>query len=231
MQNYKFNDLENIMDTLLGENGCPWDKAQTHESIADELIEECYEAVDAIKSKNPANLCEELGDICLHVVFHSKIAEKNNEFKTEDVINGICEKMIRRHSHVFGDIKAVNAEESLINWDEEKQKEKGYTSKTDKLKKVPKAFPALLRAQKVQGIAEKSGVVINGGEINWSLANELSQMFSKKNTLTEEELGEVLFKIAKISRKFKLNAEIALTNYIEKFINRFEQEENAGKLE
>lgn len=230
MKRYDFDDFKNIMEVLTGENGCPWDRVQTHQSIADELIEECYEVVDAISNKDMSGLCEELGDVCLHVVFHGKIAEKNNEFTTDDIIHNIAEKMVRRHSHVFGDVKAGNPEESLLNWDLEKQKEKGYVSKTDKLRKVPKAFPALLRAQKVQGLAEKAGAFEDEDLSYEDVFNNFLKVYEKKNTLTEEDLGELLFKIARISRKFKLNAEIALTNDIEKFINRFEQEENAGNL-
>ncbi|MDR1687991.1 MAG: MazG family protein [Clostridiales bacterium] len=231
MKKYTFEDLKNIMDTLLGENGCPWDRAQTHESISGGLIEECYEAVDTIKSQNNEALCEELGDVCLHVVFHGKLAEKDGAFTVDDIIHGISEKMIRRHSHVFGTQKADNMDESLLNWENEKQKEKAYTSDADKMHKVPKSFPALLRAQKVTGIAsriaEKKNQTQNDEILNHCA--EFEKVFSNfleavklKNTADEALIGELLFEISNVSRKLKLNAEIALTNQIETYINNFE---------
>jgi tetrapyrrole methylase family protein/MazG family protein len=230
MKKYTFEDLKSIMDTLLGENGCPWDKAQTHESISGGLIEECYEAVDAIKSQNNEALCEELGDVCLHVVFHGKLAEKDGAFTVDDIIQGISEKMLRRHSHVFGEIKADNMEESLLNWENEKQKEKAYTSDKDKLRKVPKSFPALLRAQKVAGITSrieekknpsKSADIPNHYEEFKNVFSNFLDAVRLNNTADEALIGELLFEISNVSRKLNLNAEIALTNHIETYINNF----------
>ena len=121
---YTFEDLKHIIEELRSEHGCPWDKAQTHESLKVCLTEECREVIDAIDNQDKENLCEELGDVLLQVMMHSQIAMENGDFTVEDVINGVCEKMIRRHPHVFGDKKAVTPEESLALWNEIKKQEK-----------------------------------------------------------------------------------------------------------
>ncbi|MCL1844034.1 MAG: nucleotide pyrophosphohydrolase [Defluviitaleaceae bacterium] len=120
----EFEKLLGIMDTLLGENGCAWDREQTHESLRAHMIEECHEAVEAIDKKDTAGLCEELGDVLLQVVFHAKLAERAGTFTIYDVIDGLSQKLIRRHSHVFGDDKAVSAKDALLLWQANKAKEK-----------------------------------------------------------------------------------------------------------
>ena len=123
---YQLEDLVGIMKALRGENGCPWDKVQTHESLREPMLEEAYEAVDAIEKGDMTNLCEELGDVLMQVVFHAQIAEETGVFTLADVLRGICEKMIYRHPHVFGrgDVRADTPEEVLVNWEALKKKEK-----------------------------------------------------------------------------------------------------------
>ncbi len=121
---YTFEDLEHIMEELRSDHGCPWDKEQTHESLKKCLVEESQEVLDAIDNHDKENLCEELGDVLLQVMMHSQIAMENGDFTVDDVVNGICEKMIRRHPHVFGDKKASSPEESLALWNEIKKQEK-----------------------------------------------------------------------------------------------------------
>jgi MazG family protein len=117
------NELNGILETLLGGEGCPWDRAQTHESLRPNLLEECNEVIEAINKKDMAALCEELGDVLLQVVFHAKLAEGSGGFNINDVIAGLCEKLIRRHPHVFGGKKAVDAEDALRIWEENKRLE------------------------------------------------------------------------------------------------------------
>jgi len=144
----KLENFLDIMDTLLGENGCPWDKEQTHQSLRQHLLEECYETIEAINSGDMAALQDELGDVLLQVVFHAKLAEKAAAFTIDDVIAGISHKLTSRHTHIFGDDTATSAEDVLKVWEANKQKERNQ-SPAQAMEAVPKALPALLRASKV----------------------------------------------------------------------------------
>lgn len=230
-KNYSLEDFKNIMRKLISDDGCPWDKIQTHESLKRYLIEESYEVIDAIDNNDNDNLCEELGDVLLQVVFHSAIAEKKGEFTFSDVINGVSEKMIRRHPHIFDDADAENAQDVLDNWDEIKKKEKNYMSVTDTLKSVPRAFPSLMRAEKVQNKAAKVGFDFeNVEQVLDKLEEEIGELKEEINgnkCKIMEEYGDLLFAATNISRFLKINPEFALTNATEKFINRFEYIESA----
>lgn len=230
---YDFNDLCEIMKTLLGENGCPWDKKQNHDTLKQYIIEECYEAVEAINNKDYDNLAEELGDILLQVVFNSELADMNGKFDIYDVINGICLKMIRRHPHVFSDVKADTEEKVLKNWEEIKREEKKPKNAVCCLKEVPKSLPALIRAQKVQAKASEYGFDFeNIEEIFKKLDEEKKELIesykSGKKGDIFAEFGDLLFTAVNISRFLSINSELALTNATEKFINRFEYIETAA---
>lgn len=224
-ETYDFGDFKKILEILTGENGCPWDKVQTHETLRQYLIEECYEVLDAINKKDNENLKEELGDVLLQVVFHSVIAEKDGEFSLSGVIDGVAKKMIYRHPHIFSDAAAESPEEVLDNWEELKKKEKGYKTRTETLKNIPKSLPALTRAQKVLKKAETNDRLSSLPQI----LNELKDIFDNINTdsLSDNEyceciIGDILIKTVKISNFLKINSEFALTNAVEKFINKFE---------
>ena len=137
---YTFDEFIKIIADLRGENGCPWDKVQTHKTLKKCSMEECAELMDAIEDENDPGMCEELGDLLMHVVLHSVIAEERGVFNFDDVVQGISAKMIRRHPHVFGDVKVNGSEQVLANWDEIKKTEKGQTTATETLKTVPKFF-------------------------------------------------------------------------------------------
>lgn len=238
-EKYSFEDFLEIMDILRGENGCPWDLVQTHESIRENLLEEAYEAVDAIDNKDMENLCEELGDLLLHIVFHAKIEKEAGRFTIEDVIDGISRKMILRHPHVFGDDTAKTPDEVIYNWEENKKQEKGYKKETDRLKSMPKTLPALMLAYKVQNKASNSFESDNLEDAVKRSKEALDELYElyKNGEKTEQtaKIGEVLFNMVNISRIFEINPEIALTNVIKTFINRFEHLENmavsdGGKL-
>ena len=232
MENKKhtFSDLIAIINRLRGEGGCPWDMVQTHESLKTAMIEEAYEAVDAINNSDMKNLCEELGDVLLQVVFHSQIALEEGEFDINDVISTVCEKMISRHTHIFGSDKADTPEEVIETWERNKIKEKGYKTHTESIRSVPKALPALLRARKVQKRAAEAGLDFKDEkEAVEKFFEEISEFMEesrKKNGNINEEFGDLLFSAVNISRFFKINPEFSLTNSIEKFINRFEHIEN-----
>ena len=229
--NYDVQDLTKIMEILRSENGCPWDKEQTHESIRNNFLEEAYEAVDAIDSGDLAALKEELGDVLLQVIFHTQMEKEKGNFDLSDVADGVCKKLILRHPHIFGDVQADTSEKVLENWDKIKMVEKDQTSYTDTLKSVPKAFPALMRAAKVQKRA---------GKANFDWDDVYEPLFKVGEELAEleeaveggcpfriqEEFGDLLFAAVNVSRFLKVDAEEALAGATDKFIARFESLEN-----
>jgi len=229
-ERYDFNDLKQIVTTLTSENGCPWDKVQTHKSLKAYLIEECYEVIDAIDNKDNLNLCEELGDILFHIVFHSVIAEKENSFTLDDVIDNISKKMINRHKHIFSNNIINKYSDIEKSWDEIKKIEKDYKSQTEILKSVPKSLPALIRTEKVQKKASNLGFDLenldNAMQSLYSEIHELEEVLYKTDEQKYEEFGDILFACVNLSRFLKINPEFSLTNSLEKFINRFEHIEN-----
>ena len=152
-----FHDLIEVMNTLRDENGCSWDRQQTHESLKKFLIEECYEVLEAIDEKDEDKIIEELGDVLLQVVFHAQIGKEEGYFNINDVIKGVTNKMINRHPHIFKNIESKNPEQVLESWENIKNEEKGFNNYTDTLKHVPKNLPGLMRAYKVQEKAAKVG--------------------------------------------------------------------------
>jgi len=223
---YTMDDLIDIVKQLRGENGCPWDKVQTHESIKKSFIEEVYEAIDALDSGNDAMFANELGDVLLQVVFHSVLAEERGAFNFDTCLNEVCTKLISRHSHVFGDDKATNAEESLSVWEKNKVKEKGLKSFTDALNDVPHSLPALMRAEKVQKKAKNAGFDWDDAEEAKAKIieelNELDEAVGQKDfDKTEEEFGDLLFAAVNTGRFLKVDSEIALYKATNKFIKRF----------
>ncbi|MCH8523046.1 MAG: nucleoside triphosphate pyrophosphohydrolase [Balneolales bacterium] len=218
-----FSDLVRIMEILRKE--CPWDRKQTHESIKDLMVEEVYEAIDAIDNQDYEDLCKELGDMLLHVVFHAQMASEKSTFTIEDVIFGIQEKLIRRHPHVFADTVADEEGTVMKNWEKIKQAEKNGNQSV--LSGVPQTLPALLRAQRMQ---EKAG----GVGFDWSewkpawdkLEEELLEFRELVGSNSKEELagefGDVLFSIVNVGRLLKLNAEDSLRLTNNKFQSRFE---------
>lgn len=227
---YSFDDLLRIIARLRAKDGCPWDAEQTHDSIKKCMVEESYEVIEAIESGDMSKVYDELGDLLLQVVFHAQIAKENGEFDIDDVTNAICEKMIRRHPHVFGDVKVNNSDEVLDNWDEIKKEEKGEKKMSETLKSVSAYLPALMRAQKVQKKAAKVG--FDWTDISGALGkvreetDELEEAV-KNNSNKEEELGDLLFSVVNTARYADVDAEEALTKATKKFILRFENMEDA----
>lgn len=234
---YTFEDLRKVMDILRSKDGCPWDLEQTHESLRSATLEEAYEVVDAINNNDLANLKEELGDLLLHVVFHSKIAKDDHHFTLDDVIHGIVEKLIRRHPHVFKDAQVQDAGQVVTQWEDIKKVEKEYDNQSQRLKGVPKALPALVRAYKVQKKAAEVGFDFPDYKAAFEKIHEEVKeleiaLETGEKASIQEEYGDLLFSIVNISRFFEINPEISLTNATEKFINRFkgieEMAENKG---
>ena len=223
----KLERLIDIMKLLRSEEGCPWDREQTHESLKKYLIEETYEYLEVVDLDDKARMCEELGDVLLQIVFHARIAEENGDFNIEDVINGVCDKMIHRHPHVFGDVSAETSSQVLKNWEEIKKKEKGVKDQTSVLQDVPKNLPALMRSYKVQQKATQVGFDwTDPSDVFAKLREEIDELeveFNKhiKDGI-EDELGDVLFSVVNLSRFLKVHPELSLTQATNKFISRFE---------
>ena len=210
-ERHNIHDLVDIMVLLRGEGGCAWDREQTHESIRNNLIEETYEVVEAIDKSDMALMREELGDLLLQVVFHARIAEEEGYFNFDDVANDICAKLILRHPHVFGDIKADTAEKVLDNWDKIKMKSKDQKTSREVLESVSKSLPSLMRAQKLASKVRKRSI------------DELT---------LEERIGETLLNLSIICDRENIDAEKALYDACEKYIGSVaenEKEENINE--
>lgn len=225
-ENFDFNDLVEIMKYLRAPDGCPWDRVQTHESIRSNFIEETYEVIEAIDNKDSELLKEELGDVLLQVVFHSEMSAEENEFDINDVINGVCKKLVERHPHVFGDVKAENSEEALLSWDNVKMNSKSQKKQSEAMDSVSKALPSLMRAEKIQKKAAKVG-------FDWdNVDGALDKVAEETDELKEavdsgsyeqqcEELGDLLFSVVNVSRFLKVDSEKALYDACDKFTDRF----------
>ena len=225
-ENYDFNDLVEIMKYLRAPDGCPWDRVQTHESIRSNFIEETYEVIEAIDNKDSELLKEELGDVLLQVVFHSEMSAEENEFDINDVINGVCKKLVERHPHVFGDVVAKNSEEALKSWDNVKMNSKSQKKQSEAMDSVSKALPSLMRAEKIQKKAAKVG--FDWDNVDGALdkvaeeTDELKEAISKNDSkLQSEELGDLLFSVVNVSRFIKVDSEKALYDACDKFTDRF----------
>ncbi len=225
-ERYTLQDLLEIMRLLRSPEGCPWDREQTHESIRSDFLEETHEAVEAINLHDTEGLKEELGDVLLQVVFHSRIEEEAGHFDFSDVVDGIAKKLIIRHPHVFADASADSSAQVWRNWDAIKRQTKGGKTQADLLRAVPRSLPALMRAAKVQGRAKRVGFDwpdISGAlEALDSETKELKQAIASGNAgEMEEELGDLLFSAVNVSRFLHTDAEQALTLASDKFIRRF----------
>ncbi|MBF0196722.1 MAG: nucleoside triphosphate pyrophosphohydrolase [Planctomycetes bacterium] len=232
-----FAEFVDVMKRLRAPGGCPWDMEQTHESIKSCLIEEAYEVIDAINSGDSDALQEELGDILLQVVFHSEIASSNNTFSIEEVIQGISEKMIRRHPHVFGEVDAKDSTQVLKNWEQIKMKEKGDERKSI-LESVPNHLPALQKAQRVQSRAARVGFEWRKDQVHEVIAKIREELDEFEEALNQEdekamemEMGDVFFSLVNLCRYQKIDSEEALRGTINKFMKRFAYIEESLKSE
>ncbi|AQS60454.1 nucleoside triphosphate pyrophosphohydrolase [Desulforamulus ferrireducens] len=233
---YPLDPLVEVMAALRAPNGCPWDREQNHESLKPYLIEEAYEVIDALDQGEMYKICEELGDLLLQIVFHAQIASENGHFDMNDVVDAITEKMLRRHPHVFGTTQVANSQEVLINWDKIKSQEQGEgNAPKHYLANIPKALPALLRAEKVQAKVARIGFDwpdYTGAlaKVQEELQEVLAALAAGKNTAVKEEIGDLLFAVVNLARLLQIQSEDALAKTIDKFIQRFQYiEEQAQK--
>lgn len=221
----KWLQLVDIMSSLRGPEGCPWDKAQDHDSLKKYLLEECYEVLDAIDSRRDAALCDELGDVLLQVVFHAQLAAERGSFTIDDVVEGVSRKMIRRHPHIFGQAQAHDPEQVLTLWEAIKAQERSASDRSEKrgLMDVNDNLPSLMTAQKVQDKAHRVGFDWPDSQGAWDKlyeeAGELRQAQDKDQA--EAELGDLLFAAVNLARFYEADAEQALRRSNRKFISRF----------
>ena len=223
-ESYGFQDLVELTKLLRSPEGCPWDREQDHRSIRRNLLEEAYEAAEAIDQDDPKHLCEELGDVLLQVTLHAQMEAEAGRFDVDAVADGICKKLIYRHPHVFGDVSVSGAGQVLQNWEALKRTEKGQQTHADSVDAVAKSLPGLWRAEKMQQKAKKAG-------FDWpnvsgaldKLSEELQELRTavREDSNTEEELGDLLFSAVNVARFLHCDPETALSRACDKFGRRF----------
>lgn len=236
---YGWEDFLEIVRLLRGPGGCPWDAEQTHGSIRRDFLEETYEVLDALDRDDPEAMCEELGDILMQVVFHAVIEEENGRFTAADVVDGIAQKMVYRHPHVFGgQMQADTSEQVLVNWEVLKRKEKGQSSTADAIEAVPHTLPALWRAEKVAKKTAKAGF---DWDSSISALGKLEEEVRELRLALEagkavdaphgirEEVGDTLFMTAKLAQMSGVDPEDALHRACDKFDARFRCVEQAAQ--
>ena len=230
---FTFDDLVDIMHALRAPNGCPWDKAQTHESIRANLIEECYELVEGIDQKDSDMMCEEAGDVLLQTIFHAVIGEDMGEFSVQDMVSGLCNKLVGRHTHIFGSDIAHDPAEALRAWERAKGVEKGYSAIGDKMKGVSRALPALMRADKVQKVAVKAGFEWKNIDGTFDkLAEEIDEVRAADTPdKALDECGDLLFACLNVLRFKGVEPERALTFATDKFVRRYARMEELAKAD
>ena len=236
-EHYSFEDLLALTRLLRAPDGCPWDSVQTHASIRRNFIEEVYEACEAIDQDDPAHLCEELGDVLYQVLFHADLEREAGRFTMDEVIDGVCKKLVARHPFLFADEKAADAADALDRWDNVKRSLNGYRTHAQAMDNVSRTLPALWRAEKLLGKAKKAGLERE------SALDALAAMQAQLDALgaaieqgadASDALGDALFAATDVARKLELDPEDVLNNALERFIRRFdhiEQEAAAGKTE
>lgn len=235
---YPLDPLVAVMERLLGEGGCPWDREQDHLSLRQYLIEECYEVIEAIEENNMHKLCEELGDLLLQIVFHSCLAQERGDFTIGDVVAGVTAKMIRRHPHVFGNVAVRDSDEVLVNWQQIKERERGGRGEESILAGIPRQLPSLMRAKKLQARAARVGFDWEDVAGAWEKVEEELQELKEAGQrgdpgAIEEEIGDLLFAIVNVARFLSVEPETALTRTNNKFVKRFhyieEEARRAGR--
>ncbi len=222
----RFETLVDILAKLRGPEGCPWDREQTHASLRENLLEECYEVLEALDEGDSAHLCEELGDLLMQVLFHARIAAEAGDFELADVIRGIRTKLVHRHPHVFGSVQVAGSEEVLHNWETLKRKERG--DDTSMLAKVPRQLPALGYSQAIQSRVVRVGFDWENidGVID-KLAEEVAELKQAASHKEKAwEFGDLLFTLVNVARRLGVDSETALREANQRFYRRFARMES-----
>ncbi len=232
-EKYDFEDLVEVVRCLRLPDGCPWDKEQTHKSIRQDFIEETYEVIEAIDNEDTALLREELGDVLLQVVFHAQIEREKGVFDIHDVANDICQKMIIRHPHVFGDVNADTTEKVLDNWDKIKMQTKSQNTQSESMDSIARSLPSLIRASKMQKKAAKVGFDFQclddaAAKVTEELSEVKAACESGDENAKAEEIGDLLFSVVNVARLAGVDSEKALYDACEKFLSRFTSMEKSA---
>ena len=238
---YKFEDLVDILSKLRAENGCPWDRAQDTHSLLPYLVEESSEFIDAAQEGDKAHMCEELGDVLLQVVFHAQVCKESGDFNIDDVVQGICEKMIRRHPHVFGDAQVDNSSEVSRRWEKIKAQEATHLKDAGKsvMDKVSRSMPTLARTQDIIRRVAKVGFdwgepapVFDKAQEEFAEFRAELEKVSPENANTdrlEDEFGDIMFCLVNVARHSGFNADVALRRANAKFEKRFREVERLAR--
>jgi len=223
----RFETLVDILARLRAPDGCPWDREQTHASLRENLLEECYEVLEALDEGDSRRLCEELGDLLMQIVFHARIATEDGEFELKDVIRSINTKLVHRHPHVFGSLKVKDADEVLLNWEALKKEERG--SDTSMLANVPKQLPALSYSQDIQSRVVRVGFDWEDIEgVIDKLVEEVSELKkADRHEQRVQEFGDLLFTLVNVARRLGVDSEVALRETNKRFYRRFSYMEEA----
>lgn len=234
-EKYGLEDFIRLIDVLRGPGGCPWDIKQTHESLKHNVVEEAWEVVDAINEGSEAHLREELGDLLMQVIFHASIAKEHGGFTLDDISDEAVKKLVHRHPHVFGSVKADTPDEVLTNWDAIKRADRGQQSAASAMDGIPRGLPGLMRSEKIQSKAAKYG-------FDWpDVSGAMDKLREETAELQEgidagdienikEEIGDALFSVVNVARFYKLDTEECMHAACEKFIRRFRYlEEGAAR--
>ncbi len=224
---YGFDDLVRLVALLRQPDGCAWDRAQTHESIKRNMLEEAYEACEAIEQQDTAHLCEELGDVLLQVVFHSQMESEEGSFDINEVSHGVCEKLIKRHPHLFSEESNADADKALFNWDEIKRKERGQKLVSEELESVSRALPALWRADKLLSKAAKAGI---RDESEAAAVEAVRRCAERLGENAFDAAGELLFAAVRYCVAAGVDPEDALSAKSGEFIARFSEAERKNEL-
>ncbi len=234
-EKYGLEDFIRLIDVLRGPGGCPWDIKQTHESLKHNVVEEAWEVVDAINEGSEAHLREELGDLLMQVIFHASISKEHGGFTLDDISDEAVKKLVHRHPHVFGTVKADTPDEVLTNWDAIKRADRGQQSAASAMDGIPRGLPGLMRSEKIQSKAAKYG-------FDWpDVSGAMDKLREETAELQEgidagdienikEEIGDALFSVVNVARFYKLDTEECMHAACEKFIRRFRYlEEGAAR--
>ena len=234
-EKYGLEDFIRLIDVLRGPGGCPWDIKQTHESLKHNVVEEAWEVVDAINEGSEAHLREELGDLLMQVIFHASISKEHGGFTLDDISDEAVKKLVHRHPHVFGSVKADTPDEVLTNWDAIKRADRGQQSAASAMDGIPRGLPGLMRSEKIQSKAAKYG-------FDWpDVSGAMDKLREETAELQEgidagdienikEEIGDALFSVVNVARFYKLDTEECMHAACEKFIRRFRYlEEGAAR--
>ena len=234
-EKYGLEDFIRLIDVLRGPGGCPWDIKQTHESLKHNVVEEAWEVVDAINEGSEAHLREELGDLLMQVIFHASISKEHGGFTLDDISDEAVKKLVHRHPHVFGSVKADTPDEVLTNWDAIKRADRGQQSAASAMDGIPRGLPGLMRSEKIQSKAAKYG-------FDWpDVSGAMDKLREETSELQEgidagdienikEEIGDALFSVVNVARFYKLDTEECMHAACEKFIRRFRYlEEGAAR--